>query len=161
MKKENFLLKAALGDWSKASKSGQWFISKDKFNDNFKIKIIVDSDVKVYTTRKTLDEAIKLRDEKINELVSKYTKNKSQNNPKKLAASLIERLTGSKKRKNSQSKSAFIYYDKTNDTYKVKIGILDKTYINTARKSKRAAITLRNMITPTIVETIKSDFGLV
>ena len=101
MKKENFLSKAASGDWSKASKSGQWFISKDEFNDNFKIKIIVDGDVKVYTTRKTLDEAIKLRDEKINELVSKYTKNKLQNNPKKLATSLIERLTGSKKRKNS------------------------------------------------------------
>jgi hypothetical protein len=161
MKKENFLLKATLGDWSKASKSGQWFISKDEFNNNFKVKIVIDGDVIVHTARKTLAEAIALRDEKIKKLVSQYTNVKRQNNPKKLAASLIERLTGSKKRKNSQSKCAFIYYDKTNNTYKLRISILDKTYINTARKSKQAAIKLRNMMTPTIINSIKSDFGLV
>lgn len=161
MKKENFLSKATSGDWSKANKSGQWFIYKDEFNDNFKIKIVIDGDVKVHTVRKTLDKAVALRDKKIKELVLEYTKVKRQNNPQKLAASLIKRLNGSKKRKNSQSKSAFIYYDKSNNTYKLRVSILDKTYINTARKSKQAAIKLRNMMTPTIINSIKSDFGLV
>lgn len=149
MKKSIFLNKAAKNDWSK--KSGEWFITEDKFNNNYKVRIVVDNEIKLNTARKTKDEAIKLRDLKIKELVSEYTPSKST----KKAAAFIDKLKAIKK----QDKT-FVYYDKFSDNYKINIALTGGKYLYTTRKKLKDAINLRNSMIPTIISQIQNNYGL-